>query len=52
MCIWHMPTDQWIHATNSSSLVWIHQASFGPIHAVTFDYQYKTSEQDVHSVIP
>ena len=45
MHIWHAPTDQWIHATKYCSSVWIHQALFGSIHAVT-------SEEDVHNIIP
>ena len=48
MCIWHAATDiwiQWIQATNSCSSSWIHQASFGPIDAVTFNYQYKPQKK-------
>ena len=35
------PTDQRAHATYFCSLVWIHQAPFGPLHTDTFRYQCK-----------
>ena len=44
-----MPTDQRTCTTYFCSSVWIHQVQFGPIHTVTFGYQYKLWKMNLAS---